>query len=328
MAALAASGIWDDVALASQEIVLGRIDGVELEMLAPDGAALTVFTPHADALADARFVLMSARHPDADAWASDPGVAEQLEQLRSGGWERSSREAETIPVIDTGRVVGAPGGAALPVLVSPLVDARFGPTVVLGVPTRDRTDEVIARRLGFELPDGEGSGDGNGEEPTAATGGAGANGASANGASAAAGARAAVRYKAFDWVISRQRSWGTPIPIVYCDQCGTVPVPREQLPVLLPRDIRPPTPATRWPSSRTSSTPAARPAAGPPDARPTRWTATSTRCGCGCRCASPPRRARSRWRRSSHWLTCATGSRPSAWSRARTAATSCSTSGS
>jgi len=152
---LEASGIWDEVSLASQQIVLGRIDGVELELRSPDGVALDVFTAYADALEDVRFVLMSPRHRDADAWAADASVREQLEQLRSGGWERSSREAETIPVIDTRRVVLAPDGSQLPVLVSPLVDSRFGPTVVLGVPRHDRTDEVIARRLGIEVPDGE-----------------------------------------------------------------------------------------------------------------------------------------------------------------------------
>jgi leucyl-tRNA synthetase len=235
LAELAAGGKWDDVALASQEIVLGRVDGVELDLRSPDGEQLTVFTPHADALADARFVVMSPRHPEADAWALAPHVSEQLEQLRSGGWERSSREAETIPVIDTGRVLVAPDGERLPVLVSPLVDSRFGPTVVFGIPSRDRTDEVIARRLGFELPEAAGEPDAS-EANTAS----GANGnrrdESAPGVQVG---RPAVRYRAYDFTISRQRSWGTPIPIVYCEQCGAVPVPREQLPVLLPLDLRP-----------------------------------------------------------------------------------------
>jgi leucyl-tRNA synthetase len=227
LAELAASGVWDEVALASQEIVLGRVDGVEVDLRGRDGSELTVFTQHANAVADARFVVMSARHPDADDWASDAPVAEQLEQLRSGGWERGSREAETIPVIDTGRVVFGHDGSALPVLVSPLVDARFGVTAVLGIPTHDRTDEVIARRLGIDLPDG-----------------AGESGSSDSRSGEAAGAavpygRPAVRYRAFDFTISRQRSWGTPIPIVYCDTCGVVPVPRAELPVLLPLDIRP-----------------------------------------------------------------------------------------
>jgi leucyl-tRNA synthetase len=232
LAELEASGIWDEVALASQQIVLGRIDGVELDLQSPDGSQLHVFTPYANALHDARFVLMSPRHADADVWASDDSVREQLEQLRSGGWERSSREAETIPVIDTGRVVLGVDGSALPVLVSPLVDSRFGPTVVLGMPAHDRTDEVIARRLEIDLPQGA-------SEPSSD------DTDSVEGLAAAArsdtpdGVRAAVRYRAADFTISRQRSWGTPIPIVYCEQCGTVPVPREQLPVILPLDLRP-----------------------------------------------------------------------------------------
>jgi leucyl-tRNA synthetase len=221
---LAASGRWDEVALASQRFVLGRVDGVDVDLRGPDGSELTVFTPHTDALADARFVLISPKHPEIDAWTADPDLRERLEELRSGGLERSSRDAGAIALIDTGRRLPAPAGAgSLPVLISPAVDGRFGATAVFGMPEHDRTDAVIAERLtdlvGAGLADGaQGSGGSLGE---------------------ASAPRPAVRYKADDFTISRQRSWGTPIPIVYCEACGVVPVPREQLPVLLPLDIRP-----------------------------------------------------------------------------------------
>ena len=220
LAELQGSGIWDEVALASQQIVLGRVDGVELALSDRGGESLTVFTPHAGALAQARFVLMSARHPAVEAWGSAPEVAEELEKLRSGGWERSSREAETIPVVDARRTLIGPAGNELPLLISPLVDERFGPTAVLGVPAEDRSDEVIARRLSIAIEEREAP-------------------AAQNGAFSPAQAKPAVRYRAHDFTISRQRSWGTPIPIVYCEGCGTVPVARDQLPVLLPLDVHP-----------------------------------------------------------------------------------------
>jgi len=219
------SGIWDEVALASQQYVLGRIDGVELELGDGAGGSLVLFTPYPDALAQARFVLLSPRHPAVETWAAGEDVAEQLERLRSGGWERSAREAETIPLLDTGRSLIGPSGRELPVVISPLVDSRFGPTAVLGVPAEDHSDEVLARRLGIELGNDEGAVAGAGAPP----------GDDAGGPSLTP----AVRYKAADFTISRQRSWGTPIPIVYCEGCGTVPVPREQLPVVLPLDVRP-----------------------------------------------------------------------------------------
>jgi leucyl-tRNA synthetase len=231
LAELAASGLWDEVALGSQQEVLGRVEGVELDLHSQDGSgALTVFTPYADALAEARFVLMSPRHADTDLWAAD--VRQDLEQMRSGGWERSAREAETIPLIDTGRALRGPDGSALPVIVSPIVDSRFGPTIVLGVPARDRTDEVLARRLGLEPEDVPADAGTAASAEQAERSRASSEGATGPG-------RPAVRYRAHDFAISRQRSWGTPIPIVYCEECGPVPVPDEQLPVLLPLDIRP-----------------------------------------------------------------------------------------
>jgi leucyl-tRNA synthetase len=240
---LAGSGKWDEVALASQRFVLGRVDGVEVELTQPsrpgapaDGARLTVFTPHADALEQARFVLVSPKHPEIDAWASAPDVRERLEELRSGGLERSSRDARTFALVDTGRTLPAPaGGPPLPVLISPGVDGRFGATAVFGIPERDRTDEVIAERLPGLLGTSPASVTATSDAPAPD----GATPDTPAPAGEAAAPKPAVRYKADDFSISRQRSWGTPIPIVYCATHGAVPVGREQLPVLLPLEITP-----------------------------------------------------------------------------------------
>jgi leucyl-tRNA synthetase len=205
---------WDETSLATQRFVLGRVDGVELDLAGTDGETLSVFTPHADALELARFVLVSPKHPQLERWVQDPAVRERLEELRSGGLERRARDADAIPLIDTGRTLLWPRGGSLPVLISPLVDGRFGATAVLGIPEHDHADALIAERL--SLP----------EPAHAAAGGSPAP-------------RPAVRYRADDFSVSRQRAWGTPIPIVYCDECGTVPVEREQLPVILPTDITP-----------------------------------------------------------------------------------------
>lgn len=215
---LVAGGRWDELSLATQRYILGRSDGVELD-LAGDGRSLTVFSPHREQLGRARFVLLSPRHPEVDAWAGGAAAGE-LERMRSGGWERSARDARSVPLIDTGASIAGPAGEPLPVLVSPLVDARFGPTASLGVPAVDEADAELAARA--ERVDWQPAGEGEEVAPAPVE-----------------GARAAIRYRANDFSISRQRSWGTPIPVVHCESCGAVPVPAEQLPVVLPRDIAP-----------------------------------------------------------------------------------------
>jgi len=207
---------WTRAAAAGQRTVIGRVDGVEVEAIAPDGRTLTVFTPHGEALASARFVALSPSHPDVEEWASTPEIQAQLDRVHeAGGSVRSDRDAAAAAIVDTGARVRVDGvGPLLAVVVSPLVDARFGPTAVLGIPAGDPTDRRIADRLGL------------GTDP-------GADGPPL----ASAATRRAVRYRARDIPISRQRAWGAPVPLIHCDDCGTVPVPLEDLPVRLPDDL-------------------------------------------------------------------------------------------
>lgn len=175
---------WSGAAIGSQRSALGRVDGVELDASTFDGASLTVFTNHLEAIGDAAFIAVSPAHPDVDRWTSEPHL---------------------------GTVPGVSG--LLPIVVSPLVDARFGPTAALGIPTVDPADRSIAEQL-----------------PAA-------SGATWKASRSGATPRPAVRYRACDPPISLERAWGAPIPLVHCPACGTVPVPVQDLPVLLPEDL-------------------------------------------------------------------------------------------
>jgi leucyl-tRNA synthetase len=205
---------WDPTAIERQRQTIGRVDGIELRASTFDRGDLTVFTPHVDAVAQAAFVAISPSHPDIEDWTTEPAIAEQVSDLRAAQ-RRAEEDAETIRFVATDTLATVPGvDGMLPVVISPLVDGRFGPTAVLGMPELDPVDRAIAERL-----------------PTP-------SGTAWKTSGSKASTRAAVRYAVQDLTVSQARAWGAPIPLVDCPACGTVSVAVEELPVRLPDDLR------------------------------------------------------------------------------------------
>ncbi len=219
---------WNKGAIGAQRSVLGRVDGVELDARTLDGLALSLFTPHAD-VASAEFALLSPNHAEIDRWTTAPGVREKLAALRDAGWQRDDRKLEEVAFVETSLSLFVPGiSRPLPVLISSSVDARFGPTAVLGVPSADRTDKAIFDQLEAKVSE---------DGPLNAARGGLRHVAAWRGPKAPLVTRPAKRFRTSDFPITRQRAWGAPTPIVHCDACGTVPVPLDQLPVRLPDDL-------------------------------------------------------------------------------------------
>ncbi len=205
---------WDAAVIDAQRTMLGRIDGVEMRASTFDGSELTVFTPHSDAIGKATFIAVSPYHPAVAQWARDPELAQQLAAMHELSARAQELETEQPAIVVTAVLATVPGAAGmLPVVVSPLVDARFGATAVLGIPELDATDRAIAQRL-----------------PKPA-------GTAWKTSGSKSAVRPAVRYRVDDLPISRSCAWGAPVPVVHCATCGTVPLRPDELPLRLPDDL-------------------------------------------------------------------------------------------
>jgi leucyl-tRNA synthetase len=206
---------WSDIALAAQRASLGAVEGVEFEAQGLDGASITLFTTFPDAIEEGEFVLLSPNHPELERWTAAADVVEKLKALRRGGGRREDRRDANLLAVDSGGMVMVPGiEDPIPVLISPSVDGRVGPTAVLGIPAKDHTDKRLKEFV---------SGHHQGLKWKAT--------------SSAPKLTPATRFRADDFTISRQRAWGAPIPLIHCEECGEVPVPYSDLPVRLPDNL-------------------------------------------------------------------------------------------
>ena len=256
-------GKWPERVLLMQRNWIGRSEGAEVRFKieateAQPAESFTVFTTRPDTLYGSTFIVVAADSAFAEQIVA-PEQAQALEDYREqikalSDIDRQSSEREKTGMF-TGRYAINPlNGAKLPVWASDYVLADYGTGAIMAVPAHDQRDLDFAKK--FDLPivtvlDVEG--EENPAESGIATAGDGVliNSGELTGlpkaeaiakatelVEAAGTGEGKVIYRLRDWLLSRQRFWGTPIPVIHCEDCGEVLVPEEQLPVLLPDNLR------------------------------------------------------------------------------------------
>jgi leucyl-tRNA synthetase len=250
---------WSDRVLTMQRNWIGRSDGAEVEFeIAETGEKVTVFTTRPDTLWGVTFFVFAPEHPMVGTLAALGGtsgpVQEMLDRLQATPLT-NREQAESREGIPLGvQAVNPVNGEKVPCFVAPYVLMEYGSGAVMGVPGHDQRDFEFARANGLEVrvviqPEGE---EIRGEDLLEAYPHEGVMVRSGpfDGVRSPESiervidwlgeqglGRRAVTYRLRDWLISRQRYWGCPIPIIHCEDHGEVPVADEDLPVILPEDV-------------------------------------------------------------------------------------------
>ena len=250
---------WPERVRTMQANWIGRSEGAEITFAVADGSkqTITVFTTRPDTLAGASYVVLAPEHPLVDQ-LTEPEQRSAVNSFRAevsrlSTIERTSDDRPKRGVAIGARVINPLNGAELPLWIADYVLADYGTGAVMGVPAHDQRDIAFAQSNDLPIQqviDAEGAaeaiaaGQAWTDAGTLINSGAfdGTASTEAKGAITGRGesegwATAKVTYRLRDWLISRQRYWGCPIPIIHCPDCGAVPVPRDELPVELPRGI-------------------------------------------------------------------------------------------
>ncbi|HSI18138.1 MAG TPA: leucine--tRNA ligase, partial [Sphingomonas sp.] len=248
---------WPDKVKLMQENWIGKSQGLTFRFALSDASSVEVFTTRPDTIFGASFVAVAADHPIAQALAAEkPEVAAFVELCRRGGTTAAEIETQEKLGFDTGVTATHPFDPSIqfPLYIANFVLMDYGTGAVFGVPAHDQRDLDFARKYALSVR--RVVSDGDLEDPVflgdeAYTGpGTLVNSHFLDGMDVEDAKRTVIRraeeegwgtgstvFRLRDWGVSRQRYWGTPIPIIHCDACGAVPVPRDQLPVVLPEDV-------------------------------------------------------------------------------------------
>ena len=233
---------------------IGRSTGAEVDFATTEGDKLTIYTTRPDTLFGATYMVMSPEHPYIDKWKAqiknwDEIIAYREASARKSDFERTELQKDKTGVrIDGVMAVNPVNDRQIPIYVSDYVLMSYGTGAIMAVPGHDTRDWEFAKKFGCEIVEVVAGGDVEKEAFTDCDTGVLVNSGFLNGLSVEEAkakiidwltetgkGRAKVNFKLRDWVFSRQRYWGEPIPLVWCDHCGEwVPLPESELPLRLP----------------------------------------------------------------------------------------------
>ena len=250
---------WPDRVKTLQTHWIGRSEGAYVTFRTSEGQEFEIFTTRPDTLWGVTFMVLSPEHPLVEKVTTPDRKMEieayQIQASRLSDIDREAADKVKTGVFTGGYAINPVNEGRIPIWVADYVLMSYGTGAIMAVPAHDQRDFEFARKFGLEVrvviqPDDQEKLDGAVMPASVPAYGTMVNSGPLTGTSAEEAFHAAVRYvsregvgkaavnfKLRDWLVSRQRYWGTPIPMIFCQKDGWNPVPDDQLPVLLPEDV-------------------------------------------------------------------------------------------